>query len=167
MFYLCSTDTRFINATTKVNGDPEASEVNMNWALMRVSLRENSVPVAVESLHVPLKHHLEISVRTPPYPDKNWPGSTPYQIIINLEQPSNMTVCHTPGLTVFTSDPRDQNIYRQCLMLPTSRCKHMCTCYKYSEVSSCKLFVRLEWPIFGNWEMPNEIVHINHNWLRE
>ena len=139
--------------------------VNVEDTFKRVAHRNNTTPTYIMADEIPARHHLELSIRMPPY-QRPLPPLTPYQMVITLEQPPNYAVCDTPGLIVFTSDARDSKHFHQCPRMATPGCKFLCVCYKGSEIS-CKLYVRLEWPAFGKWDMPKYITMIKYTWLED
>ena len=137
----------------------------MDETFYHVMNRYNTESIHVDAQIVPFRHHLEITLRIPPYP-RHMPFLTPYQMAITLDQPQNNTVVATPGLTVFTSDARDPEHFQQCPRMATPYFEYMCTCFKSSDIS-CKLYVRLEWPFVGNWNMIETITTISYTWLED
>ena len=96
-------DARFITATINANGLPGSKRVIKDENFQRVAYRNNPAPIFIDAKEVSHRHHLELSLRIPPFP-RPLPPLAPYQMAITLEQPPNYTVCDTPGLGVFTSD---------------------------------------------------------------
>ena len=151
-------DARFISATVKDDGSPDAREINMDGTFKRVAYKDNIRPVPIEAVKSP--NHLELSLRLPFYPPA--PFLAPYKMVITLLQTS--VVCDTPGLTVYTIDVRDPEHFHECILLDTPQCEFICTCYK--DVL-CTVYVRLEWPVFGKWDMPQEFTKINYTWAED
>ena len=148
-------DARFISATVKSDGSPDAKEIDMDVTFKKVAHKDNTRPIPIEAVKSP--NHLELSLRLPFFPPA--PSLAPYKMVITLLQTS--VVWDTPGLTIYTSDARDPEHFHECILLDTPQCDFLCICYK--DVL-CTMYVRLEWPAFGNWGMPQDFTKIEYRW---
>ena len=159
-----STDLLFVRATNKTNGSPYVKEINLDESFKRIVVRDDDHPV---SIHIPLvlpPSHLELSLRLPPYLPPR-PLGTPLQMVIHLGQLVNTAACDTTGLTLYTSDARDENHFNECPRVLAQMCKFLCVCYK-TPGYMCMLHVRFESPVYGKWDLPTMISGIKQSWFQ-
>ena len=167
MSSLLYTDPRLVGATTKAHGSPYAKEINMDEMFRMVAGKKTPSSSAVNVPQIPPGHHLEIKLRMPPFP-QHTTRLTSYRMMIHLYQALNTSytsVCATPGLTVFTSVGHDRHHFNECPRIGTEACKFLCTCNR-GTAAPCMLYMRLETPMYGYWDLPNQIKHIKYLWLK-
>ena len=149
---------------SKYNACPNEGGDSMGETFKHIALKGIPPPEPIVIPLVPPKHHLELLLRIPPYPE-NQPLGTPIQMVINLERPLGVPVCDTPGLTLFTTHGQDMENYMECHMMGRHTCDFICTCHKRPG-ASCMLYLRFERPANGQWDIPDKIYGIRHSWLK-
>ena len=157
------TDPRFIRASIKRNGSPHSEEVNLDRTFESVVLKAHSDPRVINIPLLDPMYHLELYIRIPPrLPPR--PRDNIVRMVIDLEQSLNTSMCDTPGLTLFTTDEHDGNNFHECTSLESRSCKFLCIGFN-SQDSAGDLFMRMEMPVYGHWDMPSKIKGIKHSWL--
>ena len=159
---LLNADPRHISTVVAPPGSPAGMAQDLDMRHVALTDQDFTRPAMTIGSIAPY-HHLEVSLRIPPY-YINLTKGTPYDMSIRIFLQYLDETCDTPGVTVFTNDKHPYNNFNECGRMMTPPCDFRCTCFKKSE-DSCKVYIRMEWPLFGSWELPYEINEIEHYWI--